>query len=75
MLKDTDRLTIRHAGDTYRLVRGGYTKYWTQASKFALMDRLGEYEDLHLTPEDIRDVVAEWCNLKAKEKEERENDV
>ena len=54
MLKPEDRLTIPHAGHERKKTQYGYSAYWTQASKFALMDRLGEYEDTGLTPDDIR---------------------
>lgn len=57
MLNPNDRLTIPHAGHERRRTQYGYTAYWTQASKFSLMDRLGEYEDTGYTPEEIRSAL------------------
>lgn len=57
MLNPNDRLTIPHAGHERKRVRDGYTAYWTQASKFAMMNRLGEYEDTGYTPEEIRQLL------------------
>lgn len=54
MLDPYDRLTIPHAGHERKHTQYGYTAYWTQASKFDMMNRLGEYEDIGLTPDDIR---------------------
>lgn len=60
MLRNEERLTIPHANHERKRVRDGYTAYWTQASKFAMMNRLGEYEDTGLTPEEIKG-LAEVC--------------
>ena len=57
MLKPEDRLTIPHAGHERKKVRDGYTAYWTQASKFAMMNRLGEYEDTGYTPQELQEVL------------------
>jgi len=57
MMKPNDRLTIPHAGHERKQTQYGYTAYWTQASKFAMMNRLGEYEDTGLTPEEIRQLI------------------
>ena len=57
MLKQEDRLTIPHSGHERKPTKFGYTAYWTQASKFDMMNRLGEYEDLGLTPEEIKNLL------------------
>jgi len=57
MLEVNDRLTIPHAGHERKRTQYGYTAYWTQASKFDLMNRLGEYEDTGLTPLDVLKIV------------------
>jgi len=56
MLDQNKRLTIPHAGHERRHTQYGYTAYWTQASKFDLMNRLGEYEDIGYSPEELRRV-------------------
>ena len=57
MLNENDRLTIPHAGHERKRTQYGYTAYWTQASKFDMMNRLGEYEDTGYTPEEIMRVI------------------
>lgn len=57
MLNPNDRLTIPHAGHERKHTQYGYTAYWTQASKFDMMNRLGEYEDTGYTPEEIRQMI------------------
>ena len=57
MLNPEDRLTIPHAGHERKHTQYGYTAYWTQASKFDMMNRLGEYEDTGLSPADIRQLI------------------
>ena len=57
MLNENDRLTIPHAGHERKCTQYGYSAYWTQASKFDMMNRLGEYEDTGYTPEEIRAVL------------------
>ena len=59
MLKYQDRLALPHADGARKLTKYGYTKYWSPASKFDLMNRLGEYEDTGLTPEEIRQLRKE----------------
>ena len=56
MLKENERLTIEHAQGALKPTQYGYTKYWTKAGKFAMMNRLGEYEDTGCTPEEIREM-------------------
>lgn len=60
MLNENDRLTIPHAGHERKRVRDGYTAYWTQTSKFDMMNRLGEYEDTGYTPEEIEDFLSKY---------------
>lgn len=57
MLDPNDRLTIPHAGHERKRTQYGYSAYWTQASKFDMMNRLGEYEDTGYTPEEIRQMI------------------
>ena len=57
MLNQEDRLTIPHAGHERKHTQYGYTAYWTPASKFDMMNRLGEYEDTGYTPEEIRSII------------------
>jgi TRAP-type mannitol/chloroaromatic compound transport system substrate-binding protein len=57
MLNPNDRLTIPHAGHERKRTQYGYSAYWTQASKFDMMNRLGEYEDTGYLPEEIRAVL------------------
>lgn len=57
MLKPEDRLTIPHAGHERKKTQYGYSAYWTQASKFAMMDRLGQYEDTEYTPQELQEVL------------------
>ena len=54
MLKYDDRLALPHADGARKPTKYGLTKYWSPASKFDLMNRLGEYEDIGLTPEEIK---------------------
>ena len=49
---------------TYERVNGIKTGYWSSSKKQDLVDRLSEYEDTGLTPEQIRqidDLYAEKC--------------
>ena len=57
MLKHDDRLAIPHADGARKLTKQGWTKYWSPASKFDMMNRLGEYEDLGYTPEELREII------------------
>ena len=57
MLNPNDRLTIPHAGHERKHTQYGYSAYWTQASKFDMMNRLGEYEDTGYSPEEIMRVI------------------
>lgn len=57
MLNPNDRLTIPHAGHERKRTQYGYSAYWTQASKFDMMNRLGEYEDTGYSPEEIRQMI------------------
>ena len=57
MDSDYTRLTHPHAGHERKRTQYGYTAYWTPASKFDLMNRLGEYEDTGLSPEDITEMI------------------
>lgn len=66
MLNENDRLTIPHAGHERKRTQYGYSAYWTQASKFAMMNRLGEYEDSGYTPEEIRAVLNEPTKFQIK---------
>lgn len=66
MLNENDRLTIPHAGHERKHTQYGYTAYWTQASKFDMMNRLGEYEDTGYTPEEIRAVLNEPTKFQIK---------
>lgn len=59
MLKYEDRLALPHADGARKLTKNGYTKYWSQAGKFQLMNRLGEYEDLGYTPDELREMIRE----------------
>lgn len=61
-MNNADRLTIPHAGHERKRTQYGYTAYWTKASKFAMMNRLGEYEDTGLSPEEIRSLWAAAMN-------------
>lgn len=60
MLKYNERLVLPHADGARKLTKYGLTKYWSPVSKFDLMNRLGEYEDTGLTPEEIKG-LAEVC--------------
>ena len=55
MLEQNDRLTHEHAAGWFAspYSKGG-NKYWTNATKTTLMNRLGEYEDTGYTPEEIK---------------------
>lgn len=60
MLTVNDRLVHERASGWYNgliiQMMPGASKYWTNASKGALMERLGRYEDTGLTPEEIEDL-------------------
>lgn len=56
-MSEFKRLAIPHAGHERKRTQYGYSAYWTQASKFELMNRLGEYEDTGFTPEEIRGMI------------------
>lgn len=57
MLNASDRLTIPHAGHERKRTQYGYSAYWSKASKFDMMDRLGQYEDTGYTPGEIREII------------------
>ena len=59
MLNENDRLTHEHANGWFASPhsKGAQSKYWTNATKTALMNRLGEYEDTGYTPEEIRQMI------------------
>lgn len=57
MLQYADRLVYPHAGDEIKETKYGPTRYWSPASKFDLMNRLGSYEDLGYTPEELRELI------------------
>lgn len=52
-----ERIVYPHADGARKRTQQGWTKYWSPASKFALMNRLGEYEDLGYTPEELREMI------------------
>lgn len=60
MLNPEDRLAIPHAGHERKKTQYGYSTYWTQASKFDMMNRLGEYEDTGLTPKEINEFMLKY---------------
>jgi hypothetical protein len=59
MLNENDRLTHEHANGWFAspYSKGAQSKYWTNATKTALLNRLGEYEDTGCTPEEIRSII------------------
>lgn len=57
MLDTNSRLTHQHADGHVKPTQYGWTKYWSPASKFALMNKLGEYEDLGYTPEELKELI------------------
>ena len=57
MLKVEDRLAYQHAGGEVKQTKYGWAKYWSPASKYKLVERLGEYEDLGYTPEELREMI------------------
>jgi hypothetical protein len=57
MLNTNDRLVHEHANGWYSSTGKPGARYWTNATKAQLMERLGEYEDTGYTPEEIRSVV------------------
>ena len=59
MLKHDDRLAIPHANGERKRTAQGWSKYWSPFTKFALMNRLGEYEDLGYTPGELREMIEE----------------
>ncbi len=60
MLQDKDRLAVPHAGHELKRTKYGYSAYWTQASKFDMMNRLGEYEDTGYSPEEIEGFISKY---------------
>lgn len=56
MLNENDRLCHEHANGWFAspYSKGAQSKYWTNASKTALMNRLGEYEDTGYSPEEVK---------------------
>ena len=52
-MTENDRLVHQHANGYIKPTQYGHTRYWSYASKFAMMNRLGEYEDTGLTPDEI----------------------
>ena len=57
MMKYDERLVLPHADGARKPTKQGWTKYWSPRSKFDLMNRLGEYEDTGLTPEEIKSIL------------------
>lgn len=68
MLNENDRLTHEHANGWFAspYSKGAQSKYWTNATKTALMNRLGEYEDTGYSQEEIRAVLNEPTKLQIK---------
>lgn len=59
MLDQNDRLTHEHANGWFSTPYAtGKSRYWTNATKTALMERLAAYEDTGLTPEEILELKA-----------------
>jgi len=56
MMTENDRLVHQRAAGWYSGPTSA-SKYWTNASKSALMERLGKYEDTGLTPAEIRQLL------------------
>lgn len=63
MLNENERLSIPHAGHESKQTKYGITRYWTRASKFDLMNRLGEYEDTELTSLDVLTLILLFTDL------------
>lgn len=63
MLTVNDRLVHERAAGWYNGASTTASKYWTNASKGALMERLGRYEDTGLTPEEIEDLKKKMRDL------------
>lgn len=59
MLTENDRLTHEHAAGWFSspYSRGSHSRYWTNATKSALMERLGAYEDTGLSPQDLENIL------------------
>lgn len=57
MLNENDRLTHEHAAGWFASPYSKGDKYWTNATKTTLMNRLGEYEDIGLSPGEIRQLI------------------
>lgn len=53
MLNQNDRLTHEHANGWFSSTGKPTAKYWTNANKQKLIDRLGEYEDTGLSPAEV----------------------
>lgn len=57
MLNASDRLVHEHASGWYSSTGKAGQRYWTNATKGQLMERLGEYEDTGYTPGEIREII------------------
>lgn len=58
-MTENDRLVHQHANGYIKPTQYGHTRYWSNASKFDMMNRLGEYEDTGLTPDEIMALLKE----------------
>lgn len=57
-MTENDRLVHRHANGWFSTPHAtGKSKYWTNANKGALMERLGAYEDTGYSPEELRGIL------------------
>ena len=57
-MTENDRLVHQHANGWFSTPYAtGKSKYWTNANKGALMNRLGEYEDTGYSPEELRGIL------------------
>ena len=57
-MTENDRLVHQHANGWFSTPYAtGKSKYWTNANKGALMERLGEYEDTGYSPEELRGIL------------------
>ncbi len=53
-MESSDRLVLEHAAGYG--VKPGSSRYWTAATKGALMERLGQYEDTGMSPAEVREM-------------------
>ena len=59
-MTETERLVHEYAqGPRWNARAGAMCKYWSNAARFELIERLGAYEDTGYSPEELKKLIKE----------------